>query len=58
MAVNEDYLFEVNIEKREICPIYWEGPTFQVRRATWFLQADTWIPCEENMANQIEKGYQ
>lgn len=54
-------MFEVNIPKREISPIYWEGPTFYVRRATWFMQGDggasKWIPCEENMANQIEQGY-
>ncbi|KAI8093670.1 DDHD domain-containing protein [Halteromyces radiatus] len=60
IPVNEDYLFEVDVEKRTIAPIYWEGPIFEIRRATWFIQGDgsKWIPCEENLAEQIEIGYQ
>jgi hypothetical protein len=59
VPVNEDHLFEVNISKREISPVYWEGPTYEVRRATWFIaDGAKWLPCEENMANQIEQGYQ
>ncbi|KAG1466118.1 hypothetical protein G6F56_004752 [Rhizopus delemar] len=58
VPVNEDYLFEVNISKREISPVYWEGPIFEVRRAIWFVQVDgTWVPCEEKMSKQIENGY-
>ncbi|KAI8976087.1 DDHD domain-containing protein [Pilobolus umbonatus] len=59
VSVNEDYLFEVDIAKREISPIYWEGPVFEVRRASWFMQGEggKWIPCEEAMATQIEEGY-
>ncbi|CAO3623533.1 unnamed protein product [Cunninghamella blakesleeana] len=60
VPVNEDYLFEVDINKRAIDPIYWEGPTFEIRRATWFTQGDgsKWVPVEENLAEQIEIGYQ
>ncbi|KAI8638100.1 hypothetical protein BD408DRAFT_453809 [Parasitella parasitica] len=58
VSVNEDHLFQVDIHKREISPVYWEGPIFEVRRATWFMQADSkWLPCEENMAKQVEEGY-
>ncbi|ORX55645.1 hypothetical protein DM01DRAFT_258558 [Hesseltinella vesiculosa] len=58
VPVNEDHLFEVNVQKRTIEPIYWEGPTHQVRRATWFIQGDgKWFPCQENLAEQIETGY-
>ncbi|KAG0175291.1 hypothetical protein DFQ28_008238, partial [Apophysomyces sp. BC1034] len=44
---------------RIISPVYWEGPVFEVRRSTWFMQGDgsKWIPCEENLAEQIELGY-
>lgn len=58
--MNEDYLFEVDIEKRTIGPIYWEGPIFEIRRATWFIQGDgsKWVPCEENLSEQLEIGYQ
>lgn len=57
VPVNEDHLFEVDVSQRTISPVYWEGPTYEVRRATWFMQADGWVPCEENLAEQIELGY-
>ncbi|CAI2162863.1 3987_t:CDS:10 [Funneliformis geosporum] len=59
IPVNEDFLFEVDIEDREIMPVYWSGPIYTVSRATWFLQDESnkIIPCDENLALQIEKGY-
>ena len=57
--VNEDYLFEVNIKDREIKPLYWTGPVYEVRRGTWFIQDGSSLsPCEESLAEQIEKGYE
>lgn len=50
-------MFEVDVSQRIISPVYWEGPTYEVRRATWFMQSDGWTPCEENLAEQIELGY-
>lgn len=38
VAVNEDYLFDVDIKKRELAPVYWKGPVYDVRRGTWFYQ--------------------
>ncbi|KAK4200789.1 putative phospholipase [Triangularia verruculosa] len=58
VPVNEDFLFDVNIEERELAPIYWEGPVYEVRRGTWFYQeGSTLRPCEENLAAQLEEGY-
>ncbi|CBF70815.1 DDHD family phospholipase [Aspergillus nidulans FGSC A4] len=58
VPVNEDYLFDVNINKRELCPAYWIGPVYEVRRGTWFFQEGSTIkPCEENLAAQLEEGY-
>jgi hypothetical protein len=55
---NEDYLFEVDIPNREICPVYWSGATYEVIRATWFYQSDgKFVPCNENLSAQIEEGY-
>ncbi|RHZ72580.1 hypothetical protein Glove_242g139 [Diversispora epigaea] len=56
---NEDYLFEVDIDKRKLSPVYWTGPSYDVRRATWFQQGDgsKFSPCDENLAAQIEEGY-
>ncbi|KAF9377812.1 hypothetical protein BGX21_003093 [Mortierella sp. AD011] len=58
VLVNEDYLFEVDIHRMEIKPVYWLGPTYEVRRTVWFLQLDgKFVPCEENLSEQIEYGY-
>lgn len=58
VPVNEDFLFDVDIEERELSPVYWLGPTYDVRRGTWFYQeGSTLRPCEENLAAQLEEGY-
>ncbi|KAJ4302539.1 hypothetical protein N0V88_002689 [Collariella sp. IMI 366227] len=58
VPVNEDFLFDVNIEDRELAPIYWEGPIYEVRRGSWFYQEGSALrPCEENLAAQLEEGY-
>lgn len=58
VPVNEDYLFDVNIEDRELSPAYWVGPVYEVRRGTWFFQEGSVLrPCEENLATQLEEGY-
>ncbi|KAI1098681.1 DDHD domain-containing protein [Jackrogersella minutella] len=58
VPVNEDFLFDVSIEERELAPVYWLGPIYDVRRGTWFYQeGSTLRPCEENLAAQLEEGY-
>ncbi|KAI1109017.1 DDHD domain-containing protein [Nemania sp. NC0429] len=58
VPVNEDFLFDVNIEQRELIPAYWLGPIYEVRRGTWFYQEGSSLrPCEENLAAQLEEGY-
>lgn len=58
VPVNEDYLYDVDIEKRELGPVYWLGPVYEVRRGTWFFQEGSILrPCEENLATQLEEGY-
>lgn len=58
VPVNEDFLFDVNIEHRELAPVYWLGPIYEVRRGTWFYQEGSSLrPCEENLAAQLEEGY-
>lgn len=58
VPVNEDYLFDVNIEERELAPAYWEGPVYEVRRGTWFYQeGSSFKPCSETLATQLEEGY-
>ncbi|OAX81080.1 hypothetical protein ACJ72_04584, partial [Emergomyces africanus] len=58
VPVNEDYLFDVDVQKRELCPAYWLGPIYEVRRGSWFFQeGSTLRPCDENLATQLEEGY-
>ena len=38
VPVNEDFLFDVDIRRRELAPVYWDGPVYDVRRGTWFYQ--------------------
>ena len=58
VPVNEDYLFDVHIEQRELEPAYWLGPIYEVRRGSWFFQERSGLrPCDENLANQLEEGY-
>ncbi|KIW62921.1 hypothetical protein PV04_09809 [Phialophora macrospora] len=57
VPVNEDYLYDVDIEKRELLPAYWLGPVYEVRRGTWFYAENPLRPCDENLANQLEEGY-
>lgn len=55
VPVNEDYLFNVEIETRELSPAYWLGPVYDVKRGTWFTPDGE--PCDENLATQLEEGY-
>ncbi|KAK4548998.1 hypothetical protein LTR36_008771 [Oleoguttula mirabilis] len=58
VPVNEDFLFDVDVERRELAPAYWLGPVYDVRRGTWFYQdSSTQRPCDENLAAQLEEGY-
>ncbi|PNY27989.1 phospholipase, mitochondrial [Tolypocladium capitatum] len=58
VRVNEDFLFDVDIEGRELAPVYWLGPVYDARRGTWFFQEGSNLrPCEENLAAQLEEGY-
>ena len=58
VPVNEDYLFDVDVEHRELAPTYWLGPIYDVRRGSWFYQEGSVLrPCEENLASQLEEGY-
>ncbi|KAK4447945.1 phospholipase DDHD2 [Podospora aff. communis PSN243] len=58
VPVNEDFLFDVDIDERELAPVYWEGAVYEVRRGSWFYQeGSTLRPCEENLAAQLEEGY-
>ena len=58
VPVNEDYLFEVDVEQRELRPVFWLGPIYEVRRGLWFTQEGSHLkPCDENLAIQTEEGY-
>lgn len=58
VPVNDDFLFDVDVERRELAPAYWLGPIYDVRRGIWFYQEGSLLrPCDENLASQLEEGY-
>ena len=58
VPVNEDFLFDVDIDTRELGPAYWLGPIYEVRRGSWFYNdGASNKPCDENLATQLEEGY-
>lgn len=55
VEVNEDRLFQVNLDKMILSPVYWEGPQFLVRRGTWFRSDG--VPLASPEAENVEAGY-
>ena len=55
VPVNEDYLFDVEVETRELAPAYWLGPVYDVKRGTWFTPDGEAV--DESLAMQLEEGY-
>ena len=56
VPVNEDYLFEVDLKRREVKPAYWEGPVYEVRRGIWFNTDH--LPVRNELAFELEKHRQ
>ena len=42
VAVNEDYLFEVDVQLKELYPVYWSGAVFEVRRGIYKNDHTVW----------------
>lgn len=68
VQVLEDCLFEVNLDARELYPLYWEGSVLEIRRGLWFRpalssdkssssSASGFVPCDDNLSQQAENGY-
>ncbi|VEU21592.1 DEKNAAC102517 [Brettanomyces naardenensis] len=54
VPVNEDQLFDCDLKLRLLKPAFWNGPSYEVRRGTWFLDGD---PVPEAVADQLEEAY-
>ncbi|CAL9737767.1 probable phospholipase YOR022C, mitochondrial [Monosporozyma servazzii] len=52
VMVSEDKLFCVNFKKMELKPIYWDGPSYEVRRGLWFKNSV--VPIPELLASEID----
>ncbi|VVT57616.1 uncharacterized protein SAPINGB_P005784 [Magnusiomyces paraingens] len=58
VSVLEDALYEVDVHARTLYPIYWDGPTYEVRRGSWFVaDGSTTGPIPEPLAQELEKLY-
>ncbi|ONH68503.1 Phospholipase DDHD1 [Cyberlindnera fabianii] len=55
ISVNEDFLFEVDLEERVMSPVYWDGAVYEVRRGSWFTSDG--VPVKEELAEDLEQGY-
>jgi hypothetical protein len=54
VPVHEDFLFDVDIQNRELAPAYWLGPIFEVKRGTWFFDESGKLrPCDENLVGFV-----
>lgn len=53
VPVNEDFLFDVDVEVRELRPAYWLGPVYEVRRGTWFYPGTTILLPYESRAEYL-----
>ncbi|GMM37907.1 putative carboxylic ester hydrolase [Saccharomycopsis crataegensis] len=56
VPVNEDNLFEADIQNFTLTSIYWDGPVYGIRRGLWFDNEG--VPLTNEMSMQIEQGYQ
>lgn len=50
--VNEDHLFQVNLEEYSLKPLYWDGPSYEVRRGMWFNEDG--MPLNGELTSEIE----
>ncbi|KAI0465420.1 hypothetical protein LJB42_000653 [Komagataella kurtzmanii] len=55
LQVLEDRLFNCDIKSRQLYPIYWQGPVYEVRRGIWFSNG---TPIDQRLSDLIEKQYQ
>ncbi|ODV94527.1 hypothetical protein PACTADRAFT_3413 [Pachysolen tannophilus NRRL Y-2460] len=56
VPVNEDRLFECDLNLLEMKPIYWEGNSYEIRRGLWFNKDG--VPVSKELSNELEQGYQ
>lgn len=57
-TIQKDGLYKVKFKERHYVPTYWEGPTYQVLRGTWFIDGAKPTPLAENVAAEIEQHYE
>lgn len=55
VEVKEDRLFQVDVKKFCLSPVFWEGPVYEVRRGTWFDKNG--VPLRADIADKIESAY-
>ncbi|ODQ81399.1 hypothetical protein BABINDRAFT_160738 [Babjeviella inositovora NRRL Y-12698] len=55
IPVNEDHLFQVDLLKKTLSPVYWDGAVYEVRRGLWFNSDG--MPLDETTTDGLEQGY-
>ncbi|KAH3662539.1 hypothetical protein OGAPHI_005791 [Ogataea philodendri] len=54
VPVNEDQLFDCDIAKMVMRPVYWDGPVYEIRRGLWYKDN---TPLSSAISDQLEKHY-
>ncbi|XP_076245833.1 uncharacterized protein LOC143186201 isoform X2 [Calliopsis andreniformis] len=52
--------YDVDILRRQRSPVYWSGPSTEVRRCSWFYKGPTesrYVPYDESTAARLEEEY-
>ncbi|KAH3683544.1 hypothetical protein WICPIJ_005490 [Wickerhamomyces pijperi] len=59
VPVNEDFLFEADLNKRQMAPVYWDGAVYEIRRGIWFTTIENkQVPVAHDLTNELETAYQ
>lgn len=57
VPVAEDRLYEVDLRALKLSPVFWKGKPTEVLRGRWFFDASKLTPCNDELADEIEKLY-
>lgn len=57
VPVADEKLFEVDLRKKKLWPVFWKGKGLEVLRGSWFFDASKISPCNENVAQELEMLY-
>lgn len=58
VAVGTDRLYDADLSKFTISPVFWKGPALRITRASWFFESGKLAPCSTALAAELELHFQ